>query len=137
MRLWRMGVEDGTDDKHHGGHPRRTSQQRISTPEFVDSNDEEDTSRNHLHGAVNTGCKQRRVCLRYSDGLENLKTLAKALPSELREVTSLRSIVADAVSARKLLAEHDHEADEESNAGAWLETFFPRNAVRSSDLFID
>ena len=104
----RVGVKNGANDVHHGHHPESTSEQSFPSPDLLNTNQKEDSGRDHLHGTVDTSGEEGSVGFGNTDSFENLWC-----------------VVPNTVGARELLAEHDHEGKEESDADTWLKAFLP------------
>ena len=120
LGVGRVSVQHRADDVHHGHHPQGADQQRLPASEALDAQPQEQAGRDDLDSAVDAGGEQRRVRLGHAHRLEDL-----------------RRVVADAVRARELLAEHEPEAREEAVAHAWLQAFLPRHALGHVQFLLD
>lgn len=120
LGVGRMRRENGSDDEHHGGHPDGTTDQTPLAAPSINANKQEDGSGNNLDGAVDTSCKERRVCAADADRLEDLG-----------------SIVSNAVGSGELLPEHDAKGQRESIPVALLQRLLPGDAFGKSHLFLD
>lgn len=115
-----MRRENGTNDEHHRSHPDGTANQTPLTTPFIDADEQEDGRGNNLDGAVDTSCKQRRVCAADADRLEDLG-----------------SIVSNAVGSGELLPEHDAKGQRETVPVALLQRLLPGDAFGKGHLFLD
>lgn len=119
-RVRRMRVEDTTNDEHHRSHPNSTGNECRTTAPEINADDQEDTRGRDFDGSVDTSGEERAVGLGNTDGLKDF-----------------RSVVANAVCTGELLANHDHESDEEPLAIALLDSLLPGNALGLVEFFFD
>lgn len=62
-----MGDQDGSDDKHHAGHPGGTADQTVLSAPTIDTDDQEDGGGDDFYSAIDTSGKETGVSLAQSD----------------------------------------------------------------------